>query len=99
MCSNRHNFNRFYILTGKGDAMNLEKEGGGMPLLAQSAEDWLFAYSNAHDVSRPVMWPHLVEAVEELIAEARRIDAQQATDDCTGESSQSNLPQSYHNGR
>ncbi|MEO5363432.1 MAG: hypothetical protein H7838_07390 [Magnetococcus sp. DMHC-8] len=63
--------------------MNPEKEGGGMLLLAQSAEDWLFAYVNTSDVSRPAMRPHMVEAVEELIAEARRVATQQAAEPVT----------------
>ncbi len=46
--------------------------------LSQVAEDWLFAYANArHETARATMWPHLVEAVEELITESRRLYAEQ----------------------
>lgn len=42
--------------------------------VSQVAEDWLFAYANARNQrARETMWPYLVEAVEELIAESRRI--------------------------
>ncbi|MBF0098980.1 MAG: hypothetical protein HQM04_06925 [Magnetococcales bacterium] len=48
------------------------------PVPPQTVEDWLFAYANARtENSRAVMWPHLVEAVEELIADSRRLYAQQ----------------------
>ncbi|MBF0182784.1 MAG: hypothetical protein HQM06_00140 [Magnetococcales bacterium] len=44
----------------------------------QVVEDWLFAYVNARtESSRAMMWPHLVEAVEELIADSKRLYARQ----------------------
>ncbi|MEO5362445.1 MAG: hypothetical protein H7838_02285 [Magnetococcus sp. DMHC-8] len=50
------------------------------PSTCQIAEDWLFAYANArHDTARASMWPHLVEAVEELIAESRHLYARQTS--------------------
>ncbi|MEO5352690.1 MAG: hypothetical protein H7835_05685 [Magnetococcus sp. XQGC-1] len=53
------------------------EEQGEFPL-SQMAEDWLFAYANARNqMARETMWPHLVEAVEELIAESRRMGMQQ----------------------
>lgn len=60
---------------------------------AQVAEDWLFAYTNAHEVTRPAMWPHLQEAVEELIEGAKRTGTQKAASGSAGESSHSNLAQ------
>lgn len=49
------------------------------PLSAsQVAEDWLFAYTNAQNsAARETMWPHLVEAVEELISASRRFYTRQ----------------------
>ncbi|MBF0402222.1 MAG: hypothetical protein HQL90_15835 [Magnetococcales bacterium] len=48
---------------------------------SQAAEDWLFAYTNAqHSATREAMWPHLVEAVETLITEARQLCARQTTE-------------------
>lgn len=59
-----------------------KKKESGMPLLAQVAEDWLFAYENAQSsAARETMWPNLVEAVEELIDATKRISTQQATDE------------------
>lgn len=46
--------------------------------ISQVAEDWLFAYTNAQNsAARETMWPHLVEAVEELISESRRLYTRQ----------------------
>ena len=48
-------------------------------LPAQAAEDWLFAYANARNtLAREAMWPHLVEAVEVLIDESRRLSGLQS---------------------
>ncbi|MEO5340891.1 MAG: hypothetical protein H7837_10335 [Magnetococcus sp. MYC-9] len=45
---------------------------------SQVVEDWLFAYANArNNTARETMWPHLVEAIEELIAESRQQEAQE----------------------
>lgn len=67
------------------DQPNPEKPEGQERLLfqallspPQTAEDWLFAYANARsNRAKETMWPHLVEAVEELITEFRQMHAHQ----------------------
>ena len=57
---------------------NREKTGNQERLPSQTAEDWLFAYVNAPSYAvRETLLPHLVESVEELIAEFQQMHARQ----------------------
>lgn len=60
------------------DLVNPEKPESQEQLPSQTVEDWLFAYVNARSHAvQETMLPHLIESIEELVAEFNQMHARQ----------------------